>query len=897
MNTTPLLSEYFEHQTSSEEKYGMNTVIFMQVGSFYEIYEVEGQCGKAKECGNILNIAITRKDKSKPHSVRNPYMIGFPIYVLDKFVNKMIEHNYTIVRIDQREYNKIISRDIVEVYSPSTYLENNIQTTNYLMGINIEKCAGNEYIHICAVDMTTGKVILRDIHGSNIQNQFNRILNSINPVEIVLNKIAFLDIYNIQIPTIEIPLKHDYSKLVYQEQFLSKVYSKSIEQLDLTMYADLVTVLIYTLQFAYEHSHAVISKLHKPVILNDENTLVLNNDSMYQLHLITRENKSLYDIVNNTCTNMGKRLLREYIVYPSTSPNTLQKRYNKVGKYIEHDRYVEYQSVLKTIADIEKIHRKIELEKCTPHIFYTLTQSYEGVSKLLNILDTTLVSNLDTLNTHFHAFHNEIKRVLNIPNMENINTEQDVKSSFFNFGIFQTVDNIEQSIQDIRVELGKYETELMCKLQYTQKDGYYLSTTPSRAKQLDKNAYNLIPNKTFTRVGNKDIDNLTEKLNQYETELQPLVFQKFQIFLNKLYTKFKSTTLNLVKCVSEVDIFCSYAKSSIQLGYTKPVLKNKYNGTSFISIKGMRHPIIERLLNTEFERNDIEINGNGMLIYGINGGGKSTILRAIGCNIVLAQIGMYVPCDSMTFYPYTRLISKISITDNIYKGYSTFISEMLELKSMLTYADKNTIVLADELCAGSESLSATSIVASSVLHLIKTKCSFVFTTHLHSLVELDCIQSVKNLQVKHLQVQINPDKSIKYNRVLQDGHGSSLYGLEIAESMGVNDMFIQNAYQIRTQLENLNSELVSTKKSKYNSNVYVDTCSRCGKTSKQTGEPLHTHHKHHQVQADRNGMIDSRFHKNTTYNLEVLCRKCHENEHNTVEIKKKYNICMYYIFL
>ena len=272
-----------------------------------------------------------------------------------------------------------------------------------------------------------------------------------------------------------------------------------------------------------------------------------------------------------------------------------------------------------------------------------------------------------------------------------------------------------------------------------------------------------------------------------------------------------------------------------------------------------------------------------MLIYGVNSSGKSSLIRALGCNIVLAQAGMFVSAKMFKYTPYTLLLSKISCQDNLFKGHSTFISELLEIRTMIKRSDNNTLVLADELCAGTEGLSATSLVSSTILHLANKKTTFMFSTHLHSLMEIEKIRECKLLFINHFSITIDENQTISYNRKLQEGHGNSLYGLEIANSLQIGTEFMKNAFEIRSILEQKNPFILNTKKSKYNANLYVDECSTCKKQEEQVG-PLHTHHIHFQKNANKCGIInDKHFHKNILHNLIILCSKCHQDVHKNHE--------------
>lgn len=254
---------------------------------------------------------------------------------------------------------------------------------------------------------------------------------------------------------------------------------------------------------------------------------------------------------------------------------------------------------------------------------------------------------------------------------------------------------------------------------------------------------------------------------------------------------------------------------------------------------------------------------------------NSTLMKSIGVSVLMAQSGMFVPCQEMTFTPIRSLFTKIGSRDNIWKGKSTFISEMSELRHMLDRSDHHSLILCDEPTSGTESYSATGIIASSLYSFMEKNAMFVMTTHLHTLKEFNELMTDPRLQIKHLGMEYDSvKKKLCFDRILRDGFGKSIYGLEIAEYLGFSPAFLKKAYDFRSRLEKMEkTTIIPKKRSRYNSKKWVDTCESC-----HSKENLHTHHIEHQQDADKDGYIGS-YHKNRLSNLKILCRDCHEKEH------------------
>jgi DNA mismatch repair protein MutS len=349
--------------------------------------------------------------------------------------------------------------------------------------------------------------------------------------------------------------------------------------------------------------------------------------------------------------------------------------------------------------------------------------------------------------------------------------------------------------------------------------------------------------------------------------------------------------------------------------------------TSYFKAEMLRHPIIEHISTlAKYVPNDIEMGGFlktsrtkdgnankkdiseesicGILLFGVNAVGKSSLMKSIGINIIMAQAGMYVASSKFIYKPYKYLFTRIRNNDNLYAGLSSFEVEMKEFKVILRYANSESIILGDELCSGTETQDATALVASGIEILSKRKCSFIFATHLHFLADMNYIKDLKNVRLCHMAVELDPKnpKKLLYSRKIQNGSGPKSYGIMVCESMDLDDEFITKAKEIRKSMTNyymhthththtknnsnvsndsnqlalLNSEV---KGSKYNSEKLIGMCEVCNTTI-----ACDVHHINQQCDANHNDLIDSNeygiFNKNKLWNLVALCKECHISIHN-----------------
>jgi len=371
-------------------------------------------------------------------------------------------------------------------------------------------------------------------------------------------------------------------------------------------------------------------------------------------------------------------------------------------------------------------------------------------------------------------------------------------------------------------------------------------------------------------------DKHNHKLRKEMDEMKFIIINAYKETIKEFSTKYLGILKKITNFVGEIDVVKTGAKIAIEKSYNCPEIIP--SNTSFISFKAIRHPIIEHInQKVQYIDNDLNLginNLDGILLFGVNASGKSSLMKAVGINLILAQAGFYVACSEMKYYPFDYLFTRIWNNDNIFKGQSTFEVEISELKSIIKHAGKKSLVLGDELCSGTETISASAIVTAGIKKLSKARAKFIFATHLHFLSDNQHLIELENVKNYHLSVKFNSETGkLIYDRKLKDGSGPSTYGLEICKAMGLEDDFLEEAFKIRDEITN---EIVGTflnnKQSKYNSKIRIENCQIC----EAKGEDVH--HIQFQCNADQNGKIGT-IDKNRESNLVVLCKKCHNLVH------------------
>ena len=398
----------------------------------------------------------------------------------------------------------------------------------------------------------------------------------------------------------------------------------------------------------------------------------------------------------------------------------------------------------------------------------------------------------------------------------------------------------------------------------------------------EKGEYKNVSFKYLTSAGRIEdpaLDRFQEQLDSAKAIFSRCLNMELQPVCIQYITSTRHLWQDLETWVLNLDLALAIAKTSKEHGWVKPEIETT-EGPSRIAIKNLRHPLIEiQKRQSKYVTHDVELGvstDQGWLLYGMNASGKSSLMKAIGLATLLAQVGSYVPATSMVLRPFHKLATRILNQDNLWAGLSSFAVEMSELREILSVADEHTLVLGDELCAGTESISGTAIVAAGIQHLYKCGSRFVLATHLHDLMKLDAIISLQALKVWHLHVEYDPIKDLLiYNRSLRPGPGSSMYGLEVAKALHLPADMIEMAFAMRRIL--LGSVATEdTKASSWNSDITLQSCSACGC---KIESKLEVHHLQERSEAKGDRNRDGTA-LNHIRNLAVLCDSCHDKHHS-----------------
>jgi len=946
-----LTQNYFKLQRLFEQKYGNDTIVLIEIGTFFEVYEVnndEEQIGKAREIAELLNIQLTRKNKSiLENNQKNPLMAGVPAVSFEKHINRIIqEQKYTIAIIKQVGVPPNVKRVLEAIISPGTNFDFAVSSDeNNITSITVDQVRGNYLIGYSAIDVTTGKCYFNEVFGTSEDHSFalDEVFNYMNMHKTSEVVVTFLDKKIDQKEVCEyLELSHKTfhistirPKISYQNELFKNVFQiesllTPIEHLNMERYAMASESLAILIDFVIGHDSQIIEKLSIPIKLDVSKYIYLGNNALEQLNILELAHQpNLLKLINNTATAMGKRLLKERLTHPIKDEKELLRRY-KLSSDL-YDYHAPIENSLSNIYDIERLLRRIKLNRLHPFELNYLYDSLGSIREVVLFMENYNFVKPPCTSEEIEIFIKNIESTFDLSSCGKFMLK-DIDSNIVARGIDSKIDALlkenellENQLDIFRTHILKFlksEDKNLVPINRLGKEGFFIGLTKNRYSSIKKELLgshliiddDLYLFKDFTikvQTSNVKITNkLTATISDtYVHNLQKIIALNKLVFKEKieLYeNKFAQMLQEMVSFIAEIDITVSNIKTAKKYNYVQPkiVTQKDEEKTNFLEVIDLRHPIIESTeQNGIYVPNDIilgdlqmtakehknnlilknarpdNINDNkmhGILLYGINSSGKSSLMKSIGIVVIMAQAGLYVPAQSMRFCLFDEIFTRISGSDNIAKGLSSFAVEMLELKNIFNRATPNSLVLGDEISHSTETMSGVSIVASAILKLAQLKSIFIFATHLHQLPEIKEIEKLKNIICLHLSVLYHEkDDKLIFDRKLSYGSGSSMYGLEFAKSLHMDKEFLKVANDIRKRLtddydtiERLSQKRTST----YNKDLYVTACAICG------AKVDDVHHIQEQQKADEKGFI-GHINQNHKFNLIPLCKKHHKLVH------------------
>ena len=911
-----MFNEYIEFYKTYTQKYGPKTAIFLMVGSFYELYDIqnvetgETQCN-VTEIVNLLGIQLSSK-KGEFGPNKNGLFAGFPDYAMHKWASRLTSENWTVVIVDQIKDSrgKVKERKVSRILSPSTHIENTSSTDiPYVVTLYFHNSPNGITFGAGALDVTTGttRTYFGTANGTDVwtADDLVQFLSVFPPKELIIywrstrNTAPDKSFFNRMFGITSIPVHirsvetTAFAKELVRSEYFQKIYAiKSV--LPAKTYLGLRTeyeefALVYLLQFVEEHYPSMLKSFHRNEPWIPTMRLICGNHALTQLQ-ITGHNQAetVIGLFDKCITSMGKRAMKERLLMPYSDPDQIRSYLSEVQDYTmwPEDKSLLLQRQLRFMYDLPRLHRKLLCGLITPQEIAGLFQTYAATEQISQLAQDTLLKapfsseDMAEYMTIFKQHFSEEKA--------KISQSQSQDVTPFNTETYKDINEKEQEIQAIlhgfqtlRREIAQHANlqEDAIRLEEREKEPYGLKASTITLQQLKKgklpDGCKISELKSGGWIDCTKLQQLNTKLQKLREVLGHLVKIHIVEACQQISESGTAIWSIMEQWIQRIDCTQCIAVVSKDRGFTCPAIEQNDNGSG-VDIVNVRHPLVEASsTRVSYVKHNVKLGYTqdnqvkGWLVYGMNASGKSTLMKATGICILLAQAGCFVPAKEMTLRPFRAVYTRILNQDNLFAGLSSFAVEMSELRDILRNATKYTLVLGDELCSGTESISAQALVASGIKWLSDRNATFIFATHLHDLPKL-----VTGIEVWHLHVEYDLiTKKLVYDRSLRPGSGSTLYGLEVARAMDLPFEFIEHALENRHRIMGSTTQEKSTPSS-WNKDIIRKECEVC-----KAVDHLEVHHIVPRSSAVNNVLSDGT-HMNDKRNLIVICQSCHDKVHD-----------------
>lgn len=778
-------------------------LLLFRVGDFYETF---GQ--DAVKASGILGIVLTKRGNG---SGTHTELAGFPHHSLDTYLPKLVRAGQRVAICDQLEDPKttktIVKRGVTELITPGvSYSDNIIQqnTNNYLASLYFEK---NSF-GIAFIDISTGEFLVAQGNADYI----DKLLQSFKPSEVIFQKSRqrdFVETFGDRFYTYHLDdwaYSGDYASEILLKHFeVNSLKGFGIEKLPLAIIAAGVA-----LHYLNETEHRNLQHISSVSRIEEDRYMWLDRFTIRNLELIGSANEnaiSLVDVLDKTCSPMGARLLRRWIIMPLKERKPIQERLDVVEFLVNNDELRESLLLeLKQIGDLERLISKIGLQKANPREVIQLKRALYAIFNLKDICQNADNYALKTIAEQLNPcilIRDRIERELNPDPPVML-----IKGSVIADGVDEELDRLRKIAfggKGYLLEIQKREAEITgipsLKVAFNNVFGYYLEVTHTHK---DKVPSEWLRKQTLVNAERY----ITPELKEYEEQILGAE-EKIQVLETRLYNELTHALSEFIKpiqlnaqLVAQLDVLLNFSNLAIKNYYAKPLIDD----STIIDIKGGRHPVIEKHLpaGEEYITNDVFLDNDSqqiIIITGPNMSGKSALLRQTGLIVLMAQMGCFVPAKEAQIGIVDKIFTRVGASDNLTTGESTFMVEMNETASILNNLSSRSLILMDEIGRGTSTYDGISIAWSiaEYLHNHPTvQAKTLFATHYHELNELtNSFNRIKNFNVSVKEL----GNKVIFLRKLVPGGSEHSFGIHVAKMAGMPQQLVNRANEILKRLE------------------------------------------------------------------------------------------------
>ncbi|MFH1372924.1 MAG: DNA mismatch repair protein MutS [bacterium] len=799
---TPLMRQYHAVKEKHPDK-----ILFFRMGDFYEMFGDD-----AVKAAPILGIALT--SRSHGSSERIP-LAGVPYHSADKYLSKLLAGGLKVVVVEQVEDPKtargIVKREIVEILTPGTTTVDTPDSDHRSIWLTALCLSGNRTMGLAALDLSTGLFLVDE--GST-EEMMERLL-VMEPSEILVpegwqenNAATLADLDN---GSFRVTLfgEWNFNYKTARRDLNRHFGTSTLDGFGLASQRPAVAAAGAILRYLHENHRDRLDHIHKLTKFDRDEFMMLDYSTVRNLELLKNiaggsEEHSLFSVVNLCHTAAGARRLQGSLLRPFRSRSRIELRQSGIAELVKNrELATRIREQTKHLPDLEKLAGRLGIGKINP-------RQMAGVKEALIIARSIRTILADVFSPHLSRL------AVSLPDCADIVLHLDEalvdepplvasKGGLFKRGFSQQLDELNDSIRGARSYIGSLQkTERArtginsLKVGFNKVFGYYIEVTKANLEAVPEEYLRKQTLVNAERFITPDLKEKEELILGAEEKIFALEEQLYRELTDYLSTRI-ADIMHTAELLAELDLVTSLAQLAVQKSYCRPEI---FEDTRLVIVNG-RHPVIETVLPPgTFVANDTNLTSDGgdiHILTGPNMSGKSTYLRQIGLIAILAQIGSYVPADRAEIGLVDRVFTRVGALDNLARGQSTFLVEMVETANILHNASKRSLVLLDEVGRGTSTFDGLSVAWAAVEHINESiACRTIFATHYHELTGMaELCERVHNYQVA---VRKWEDKVIFLHQIIPGGCDDS-YGIEVAKLAGLPRTTVNRAKQILRLLE------------------------------------------------------------------------------------------------
>jgi len=794
---TPLMKQYNE----IKRKYPDACLLF-RVGDFYETFGDD-----AVRASQILGITLTKRGAGSDSETA---LAGFPHHSLNTYLPKLVKAGLRVAICDQLEDPKmtktIVKRGVTELVTPGVALNDEVlhsKSNNFLASVHF----GKKTLGISFLDVSTGEFLTSQGNAEYI----DKLLQNFSPSEILVpknHKNQFKETFGEHFHAFFLEdwiYKEDYAFETLTNHFQSNsLKGFGVDELPEGLIAS--GAILYYLSETQHNKIQHITSIHR--IAEDAyvwmDRFTIRNLELY--HSTNPNAVTLLDVIDRTLSPMGSRLLKRWLALPLKDADRVKERHNVVAYFKENQeelQKVQYQ--IKQISDLERLISKVATGKVSPRELIYLCNSLDAIIPIKTIAQESSNPSVKNIGEKLHScdvLREKIKANLNPDAPVAIN-----KGNAIATGIHDELDELRRIAFSGKEYLEALETRESektgipsLKVSFNNVFGYYIEV---RNTHKDKVPSEWIRKQTLVNAERY----ITEELKEYESKIlgaeekiYKLELELFEQLVLWVSTYIKAVQVN-ANLVAQLDCLTSFSQLAIENNYIQPTIDESFE----LEITNGRHPVIEKQLpiGVPYIANDVFLDNKTqqiIMITGPNMSGKSAILRQTALIVLLAQMGSFVPAESVRMGIVDKIFTRVGASDNISMGESTFMVEMNETASILNNISDRSLVLLDEIGRGTSTYDGISIAwaIAEYLHEHPAKPKTLFATHYHELNEMEVIfDGIQNFNVSVKELKDN----VLFIRKLVKGGSAHSFGIHVAKMAGMPQTVIQKAQKLLKKLE------------------------------------------------------------------------------------------------